>query len=161
MNFRPIPVPENARNYATNSAANRLPSTTGEGFALVNNEVTFAPLYPPSGFAYTKDRDPNRNKNSCEGEDIADSGGKNREVRVSGKMRQRERPLFERLVDSTEPFMLTTFGWSGEVRLGDGNKYRGPVGFNEDGDLLWEYTLNLISTGKHEYEDFKESGIIE
>lgn len=132
-----------------------------EGFVLTNEDVSFGPLYPPENLVMKKDRSPNRDDNVCEGESVSDSGGKNREVRITGLFRQRERDVFEAVLDSTNPFMLNTLGWSGEVRVGDGNKYRGPVGWTEYGELQWRYTLNLVSTGKHEYTDFKESGIVE
>ncbi len=54
--------------------------------------------------------------------------------------------------------------WEGEVRVEEG-EYHGPVG-KDTRDLHrdanhWKYTLQLVSTGRDEYDNFTKDGILE
>jgi hypothetical protein len=120
--------------------------------------VVFAPRYYPDTFRVRKERNLDRSKNFCSGEDVSDKGSKNREIHIAGVITSDEKDTFDRMCDVSEYFELTSATWSGEVRVEMG-EYEGPTGYHSITDSsLFQYTLDLVSTGTD--EDF-EDGIID
>lgn len=116
----------------------------------ISGQVTFAPTYVPNRFRVKKSRNLDRQENFCGREDVSDLGAKNRELHISGYMREPEIDAFDDVVDASEPFNLVTPGWVGEIRIGDG-EYEGPNKIDpRTGDSLYKYTLDVVSTGKDE-----------
>lgn len=130
-----------------------------ESLELWSEHLTFAPLYPPGPGTWRKDRDLTRQKGMCDGEDVEDGGGTNRELHITGTMRNRERHIFEAVMDADHPFYVFTSGWTGWCRVSTA-EYKGPTGSDPNGGMHWKYTLDLVSTGKSEYADDHGSGIV-
>lgn len=118
--------------------------------------TSFTPHYIPRRFSFSKNREINRTENFCGGEDIEDLGSKNREIHISGLIRRSEVGAFNNLMDGSEPLDLISPGWSGEVRVVDG-EYEGPKSTDPmNGENLYQFTLNLVSTGKDEANGHSE-----
>lgn len=130
---------------------------TQDSFEL-SGPVNFAPFYVPNRFSWKKQRNLDREENFCGGEDVEDLGSKNREVHISGAIRFPETFAFNNILDNDEPLNLISPGWSGEVRVVDG-EFEGPTGIDpHTRDDLYQYTLNLVSTGRDE-ETYNQSVI--
>lgn len=124
-------------------------STVKMPFVLIG-EVTFGPRFFPDRIQVTKERELDRTSNFCKGEDVADKGAKNREIHVNGRLIGQERRALDRVADSPEVFTMSSTTWSGEVRVST-VEYEGPQGYHPPSDsLIWEYTLDLVSTGRDE-----------
>lgn len=109
--------------------------------------VDFAPDLFPETIRVTKQRNLDRTEHFCKGEDVTDNGSKNRDIHITGKMRGTERDYFDALLEVSDPAVLTSATWSGEVRVAEG-EYEGPTGYHPpSGDLYWQYTIDLVSTG--------------
>lgn len=116
----------------------------------ITGYVDFAPFYVPRRFSWSKERNLDREDNFCGNEDVSDLGGKNREVHISGVIREAEIAAFGNLLDIDEPVDLISPGWSGEVRVLDG-EYEGPQGSDPvTTQKTYQYTLNVVSTGRDE-----------
>lgn len=123
--------------------------TVSMPFILIG-EVTFGPRFFPERIQVTKERELDRTSNFCKGEDVADKGAKNREIHVNGKLIGQERRALDRVADSNEPFTMSSTTWSGEVRVST-VEYEGPQGYHPPSEsLIWEYTIDLVSTGRDE-----------
>ncbi|UBF22609.1 hypothetical protein HRTV-25_gp28 [Halorubrum tailed virus 25] len=110
----------------------------------------FAPRYVPNRFSFSKERNLDRSENFCGGEDVEDLGSKNREVHISGRIRHRELTAFHNLLDTDVPVDMISPGWSGEVRVLDG-EFDGPRGRDPaTNEYLYQYSLNVVSTGRDE-----------
>lgn len=122
---------------------------TQSSFELAG-DVNFAPFYVPNRFRIKKSRNLDRQENFCGREDVTDLGAKNREVHISGYMREPEIAAFTDIIDASVSLNLVTPGWVGEIRVSDG-EYEGPNLIDpHTGDDLYKYTLDLVSTGKDE-----------
>lgn len=110
----------------------------------------FAPFYVPSRFSGSKERNLDREENFCGLEDVSDLGAKNREFHISGLIQQPELESFNGLLDSSEVHQLVYPGWTGEIRIMDG-EYEGPTSIDPmTGDYLYKYNMNVVSTGRSE-----------
>lgn len=110
----------------------------------------FAPRYVPNRFSVSKERNLDRSENFCGGEDVEDLGSKNREFHISGRILQRELVAFNNVLDTNEPFDMISPGWSGEIRVIDG-EFDGPRGHDPaTNEFLYQYSLNVVSTGVDE-----------
>lgn len=123
-------------------------------------EVSFAPRFFPDRIQVSKERELDRTSNFCQGEDVTDKGAKNREIHVNGRLIGQERRAFDRVADSDQPFTMSSTTWSGEVRVST-IEYEGPQGYHPPSEsLIWEYTLDLVSTGRDEADSGTGNGII-
>jgi hypothetical protein len=125
----------------------------GASFELSNAEMVFAPLFYPSEIVVSKERRHSRQDNFCAGEDVSDIGSKNRELHIAGKIRANETAAFNTLLDQHQPLDLLCDEWSGEVVIESGEYKR----FALD---VYEYKLNVVSTGANEAARLSENGII-
>lgn len=135
--------------------SNRSPSTIAPGasFELSNADIVFAPLFYPKKVVVSKERRKSRQSNYCEGEDVYDIGSKNREVHITGYVRASEKDALNALLDQHDPLDLIADEWTGEVEILDGEYQR----FAYD---IYEYKLNLVSTGVDERGRITPDGII-
>ncbi|NUC72539.1 hypothetical protein HTZ84_09495 [Haloterrigena sp. SYSU A558-1] len=121
-----------------------------EDFYITSSGLTFAPTYVPTRISISKSRNLNREDNFCGTEDVSDLGSKNREVHVSGVLRESEIPSFGNLLNANYPLTIISPGWSGEIRVMDG-ECEGPRAFDpRNREPLYKYSLNVLSTGKNE-----------
>lgn len=119
-----------------------IPRNTLGIFELSNRDYLFSPsLYPT--VTVSKARNKVRTDNVCDGETIEDSGSKNREILVSGKVFRSELSAFDGLLDVNDPLDLLADEWVGEVEIVDGE-------FTPYAKDQLRYTLNLVSTGRDE-----------
>lgn len=112
--------------------------------------VEFVPRYYPERVIQDKERDLMREKGICLGEYVNDVGSKNREFRVSGKLITPELKDFHKVIDYGNKYDLICMQWQGEVLIED-SELEGPIGIDSDTHhWMYEYTLNLVSTGNDE-----------
>lgn len=139
-----------------------IPGQKGLPFRVRGNGANFTPTYVPNRIQVGKERNLVRHANFCGLEDVFEIHGRNREVHISGNLLHSELGSFERLLDHNQEATLITPGWSGSVRVMQGD-YEGPIGWDSrNNDFLWQYTLDLVSTGEDEAEHmrFAGSGIV-
>ncbi|MFC6717884.1 hypothetical protein ACFQGT_09615 [Natrialbaceae archaeon GCM10025810] len=135
-----------------------IPGQRGLPFRIRGNGVYFAPTYVPDRIQIAKERNLVRHANFCGLEDVFEVHAKNREVHVTGTILHSELGSFERVLDHNDVADLSTPGWSGKIRVVQGD-YEGPVGWDpRSGDYLWGYTLDLVSTGEDEAEHLRFAG---
>jgi len=128
-------------------------------FVLIG-DVTFGPRFFPDRIQVTKDRELDRTSNFCNGEDVSNKGAKNREIHVNGRLIGIERRALDRVADARGTFTMSSTTWSGEVRVST-VEYEGPKGYHPPSDsLLWEYTIDLVSTGRDEVAGTTGNGVI-
>jgi len=129
---------------------------------LIDGGVTFGPAYIPTRFSIKKDRNLNREDNFCGNEDISDLGSKNREIHISGPLREDEIGAFGDLLDHNDPLGIVTPGWGGEIRI-KGGEYEGPRSIDpRSGQALYKFTLDVVSTGRDEAQGHgHENGIVD
>ncbi len=132
------------------------PNRTGGGgvsdnkFSVRGNGANFGPFFMPERVSVTKERNLVRHANFCGLEDIFEVHGHNREIHVSGKLRETELTAFERLLDHNQPTDLIVPSWSGEVRVIKG-EHEGPVGWEpQTRQFLYDYSIDFVSTGQDE-----------
>ena len=126
----------------------------------VRGSVRFGPRFYPKDIVVSKEHKNNRSQNPCSGEDVTKIGKKNREIHIVGLLRKSEMEAFDDLLDYMDTVTLISLTWSGEVSLEDGELH-GPVGYDPNAkEYLWEYTLNLLSTGEDERDHNTSNGII-
>ena len=131
-----------------------------ETFLLSGSGIYFAPFFAPTRISNQKERNLNREKNFCGGEDVTDLGAKNRDIHVSGVIRQSEIASFDIIVEESGVLDLVTDGWSGEVRVA-GGEWEGPVALDpQSREKLYKYSFDFVSTGFNEGGETYENGII-
>lgn len=125
---------------------------------LADGSSAFTPAIYPERIQVTKERDLNRSKNYCKGEDVADNGTKNREVHINGRMTRASLDDLNEVIDSGEEYTLVSATWSGQVLM-DSLEIEGPDGWwPQQNTMLWSYRIDAVSTGMDESEG--NSGII-
>ena len=134
----------------TAAGGNSSASPRDNRFGVSGNGANFGPFFMPDRISVTKERNLVRHANFCGNEDVFEVHGHNREIHVSGKLRENELPAFERLLDHNQPADLASPSWEGEVRVVKG-EYEGPIGWEpQTGQYLYQYSLDLVSTGEDE-----------
>lgn len=124
---------------------------------VLDGDVTFAPFFFPDRVQITKQREKQRQKGFCGGENVSDKGAKNREVHVTGKASGAyERQALDNIADHGGVLDMSSSAWSGEVQVKE-VEYEGPTGWHPPtGSLYWDYRIDLVSTGRDEPEQFDE-----
>ncbi|MFC7165859.1 hypothetical protein [Halospeciosus flavus] len=150
-----------ANPYSLGGGGGR-PAISGQDtFFVYGSGVTFAPTYVPTRISVSKERNLNREDNFCGTEDVSDLGSKNREVHISGLIRESELDSLGNLLDANFPMRVIAPGWSGEIRVMDG-EFEGPRAFDpQNREPLYKYSLNVLSTGSDEAQKpDNEDGVI-
>lgn len=121
---------------------------------VVTGDATFVPTLHPETIRVRKQRNLNRQAGFCGGEDVSDNGSKNRNIHITGKViGELERENAMALADSNQPLTVSSSTWSGEVRVKE-VEVEGPSGwYPPRRAMFWEYTIDLVSTGRDEQED--------
>lgn len=120
-----------------------VPSIKKGKFSLRGETRVFAPSMYPGDVVVSKERNKARNDNLCEGETIDDTGSKNREILVTGRILRSELRAFDELLDDGTQFDMLADEWIGEVEVLDGE-------YRSHGLDMYRYKLNLVSTGQDE-----------
>lgn len=131
----------------------------------VDRRYSFAPQFPPDRFRVRKVRNLEKDDKLCEGQNVTDNGSENRVIHVSGVMvSSYELMAFEEILDLKVPLEVDTMGeaFEGEVRVDEG-EYEGPIGVDASSQFSyhWRYSLDLVSTGRDEYDNHIKDGILE
>lgn len=114
---------------------------------LAGSSSAFTPAIYPDRIQVTKERDLNRSKNYCKGEDVSDNGAKNREIHINGRMTRNGIDDVNEIIDSGGTYTLVSATWSGEV-LVSAVEIDGPDGWwPEQNTMLWTYRIDAVSTG--------------
>lgn len=154
------PQPTEPFTSDTGGGGNRLEKPAKAPFALIGDEAEFLPTFYPETIRVRRERNPDRTRNYCGGEDVTDNGSKNPEIHLTGRMVGQEKEQFERVIASDEAFEMTSPAKTAEVRVVEG-EFEGPVGWNpEDYAYHFEYTIDLVTTGADERDASKGNGII-
>lgn len=125
-------------------------SASGPGDTVAFTIGWFAPRYYPEDVEVSKKRNLNKNQSMCEGEYVEDLGGKNREIKARGYVRQSNLPTLHELLNSGRRLELVTMNWSGEVLIKQG-VINGPKMFEGGAnEWLFEYNLTATSTARDE-----------
>lgn len=128
------------------------------GFEILG-DFQFSPTYLPKTIRVTKERNLNRKESFCKGEDVTDTGAKNRDIHVAGKLVGGEKDRLNILADSDEVYTLSCPAWTGDVRVSKA-EYEGPVAHDsKTGKFVYEFSMDLVSTGRD--EGALDNGIIE
>lgn len=131
----------------------------------VDRRYSFAPQFPPDRFRVRKVRNLEADDKLCDGQDVTDNGSENKNIHVSGVIVSSfELMAFEEILDLNVPVEVDTMGeaFEGEVRVDEG-EYEGPIGIDADHhqSYHWRYSMDLISTGRDEYDNHIKDGILE
>lgn len=120
-----------------------------------NSEWSLAPEFYPDDFTQMKKKEFSRYGGDCGGETVTIKSVKNREFHIEGVILEGEINLFQGLLDITEPVDLLSpltpaGGMECHVKQGElGNQ----AGWDpQNRQWMFEYTLDLISTGRDEYD---------
>lgn len=141
------PVDSERGNTGENSSNNG----TQTRFGLFG-DPGFAPHFVPTRFSVVKERNLDRSKSFCGGEDVSDLGSKNKDIHISGWIRHSEIRSFNGILDSSDTHDLITPGWTGQVRVKAG-EYEGPQSLDpHSGESLYKYSMDVVSTGVDESE---------
>jgi len=122
---------------------------------LLDKEKSFIPEFYPEDFTQMKKKEFNRYGGNCNGESISIKVIKNREFHVTGKLLQSEIPIFQALLDlDNQVDLISPLTPDGGMEC---FVKKGELG-NQSGwdpkrrEWKFHYTLDLISTGKDEYD---------
>lgn len=112
--------------------------------------VNFRPRYAPDTIRVRKRREVDGKANICGGEDVTDTGSKNRRIHITGQVLREEVDDAHALPDGGDSFILTSATWSGDVLIKE-VELEGPMRYDpSEEQFLWEYTIDAIATGKEE-----------
>lgn len=145
----------------TSSSGRTSEVVTKKPFIMIGDSGNiFAPRFFPERIQVTKERELDRSSNFCEGEDVVDKGAKNRDLHINGRLIGPEKKALDRVADDGEPFTVSSTTWSGEVMV-KMVEYEGPNGYHPPtNSLFWEYTMDLVSTGRDEADSGTGNGIV-
>lgn len=126
----------------------------------VEESLFFVPVIYPETLRVRKQRNLDRQENFCGGEDVSDTGSKNRDVHIVGVIRGRDvvEDLNE-IADAEVAFEMSSATWSGEIRIKE-LEIEGPDGYYPPThEMYWQYTLDAVSTGLDEEQ--RDNGVID
>jgi len=144
--------------------SDRLPDSPAETipFGVYAPNVTFVPAYYPSRMSITTEKEFEKISSGCEGQEIDIKTLKNSTLHISGKVHAKDMGNINRLSQVTEPVdVLTPILEGGGMEFHLESAERGQLigydAFPAFEDWMFEYTLDLLSTGKDEYEQIDYS----
>lgn len=124
---------------------------------------TFAPEFYPEDFSQLKKRELDRNGKQCGGENVSIDAIKNREFHAEGVILGREVATFQRLLDyrNTVNILspLTPYGGM-ECQIKEGELGSEQGWDPHEQDRLFDYTLDLVSTGRDEHGGDGQNAIV-
>jgi hypothetical protein len=143
--------PENIESPISNEPTARL------GFELkaVDSWWSFVPNFYPNVYRQTKDRELDRSGRPCGGEDISIKKIKNRQFHITGVLLASEIPIYQKLMDYQQPLDLISpltphGGMEVHIKKSELGEWAGwdPV----EQEHMFEYKVDLVSTGRDEYD---------
>lgn len=132
------------------------------GFEIYPTEMarSFIPEFYPDDFTQMKKRELTRYGGNCGGESVSIKAVKNREIHVSGVMLEGEVKIFNKLVDyngTVEIYspLIPNGGMECFIKKGELGNQSGWDPHTRQ--WMFEYTLDLVSTGKDEHKGGQNS----
>lgn len=134
-------------------------------FAIYTNESgksDFTPYYYPSRFSVTTEKEFERTAAACAGERISIKELKNSELHINGKIHAFDLSSLDQLTYTTEPVELISpivksGGMEAYVKSVERGELVGYDSYPTADDWLFEYTIDLVSSGRDEYSEDIES----
>lgn len=110
--------------------------------------AVFIPSFFPENVRMRKQRELDRQRGFCGGENVSDTGSKNVEIHVQGKMLgEVEKDQLRTVGGLGKKVEIVSTTWSGEAYIKE-LEIEGPVGWHPPrSEFLFEYTLDFVSTG--------------
>lgn len=128
------------------------------GFSIYTSEgPDFHPLYYPSRFTITTEKELSRTSANCEGERVSVKKLKNSEIHITGRVHSSDMEALNALSESVQPVEVNTPALAdGAMEAYVKSAERGDVvaydAFPKAEEWMFEYTIDLVSTGRDEYE---------
>lgn len=135
------------------------PTATIE-FGIYSEEVDdFLPRYYPERFNVTTAKELERTAADCAGQRVSIDELKNSELHVTGKLLAKNLNSLDEIAHTTEPVeVISPVFVTGGIEALVKSVERGEIARYDNfaGDWLIEYTIDLVSTGRDEYESALE-----
>lgn len=108
----------------------------------------FIPSFFPENARLRRQRELDRQRGFCGGENVSDTGAKNAEIHVQGKLLgEVEKEQLQRVTGLGTKVEIVSTTWSGEAYVKE-MEIEGPVGWHPPrSEFMFEYTLDFVSTG--------------
>lgn len=124
--------------------------------------LEFEPFYYPSRFTIKTEKELERTAAACEGQRVRIKELKNSELHVKGKIHSSDLPSLQKLrthQDTVEVITPAIVGGGMEayIKSAEQGQMLGYDAYPERKEYMFEYTIDLVSTGKDEYDSHKES----
>lgn len=135
------------------------------GFEISPDEVnwTFVPEFYPTDFTQMKKKELNRYGGGCQGESVSVKSVKNREFHVEGVVLEGEVSIFQSLLDydaKADLISPLTPSNGAECYIKQG-ELKNQTGWDpHTRQWMFEYSLDLVSTGRDEGEGDSNNGIV-
>jgi len=128
--------------------------------------VEFEPFYYPSRFTIKTEKELQRTASACEGEKVSIKDLKNSELHVTGKIHSSDLPELKNLREFTGKVEVITpaivgGGMEAYVKSAEQGDLLGYDAYPDKQQWMFEYTIDLVSTGKDEYDSNSEEGRFE
>lgn len=132
------------------------------GFEVSPQETawSFAPNFYPDSFTQTKKKELDRYGGSCNGESVSIKKVKNREYHATGVILEGEVEIFNALIDiEGKVDLISSLTKNGGMECFIKNGELGELAGWDPHNRQWmfEYTLDLVSTGRDEYDEGRNS----
>lgn len=146
---------------AEETASNRLPDNpTGDiEFGIYGDEAAvFTPMYYPESFRIITDKKLEKTAAACEGQRVSIDELKNSKLHVTGRAHAADLDGLDEIAHTTKPVDVITpiikeGGMEAVVKKVERGEVVGWDAFPAAQDWLVEYTIDLVSTGKDEYNN--------
>lgn len=127
-----------------------------------NPENNFTPVYYPSRFTITTEKDLDRTPASCDGERVSIKELKNSELHVTGKVHESDLQSLWNIAHTTRRVevitpVLQNGGMEAYVKSVEIGEMIGYDAYPDAEEWMFKYTIDLVSTGKDEYESSSSS----
>lgn len=132
------------------------------------NYSTFAPAFYPDRFNQTNDKELRKEGQQCRGEDVSIKNFKNPEFHATGVLLEENLRVFQELLKFDGKVDLLTPVVPGDgvkcvIKKGEVGEIEGwnPGGADIDPQWMFNYTLDLVSTGEDEFGNVDGNDIVQ
>lgn len=140
--------------------------TSSVSFGIYGEDVSFNPLYYPERFSITTEKELQRVKSACEGETVDIEKLKNSTLHVSGRLHTSDLADINALAQTPKPVEVITplvgsSGMEAYVKMCERGEMAGYDAYPRAEEWMFQYTLDLVSTGVDEYHSHNDSSTFE
>jgi len=127
-----------------------------------SSSLDFTPVYYPSRFTITTEKEFERTAAACDGERVSIKKLKDSELHVTGKVHQSDLDSLWQLSHTSKPVEVITpvikeGGMEAYVKSVEQGEVVGYDAYPDVEEWMFKYTIDLVSTGKDEYNSSSES----